>query len=122
MDLEENSEGNEDVTATEDSQQLLPSQNGSPLPPPLNKLEEEAPDEDSDPLDFHDKEDVGPPAGAPPRRREKKRACSPRMPVMRTVGPPPDGFTLSDKKFFAYRTQLSRPADWNWSELSRIKP
>ena len=32
------------------SQQLLPSKNGSPLGSPLNKLEEEAPDEDSDPF------------------------------------------------------------------------
>ncbi len=50
MDLEENSEENEDLTATEDCQQLLPSQNGSRPGPPLNQLEEEAPDEDSDPF------------------------------------------------------------------------
>ncbi len=120
--LMEEDETNEEVTAEQDYQEQPFSKNGSPLRPPLNPSEEDNSedenDEDSSPLDpiySHDREDLGPPVGAAPKTKGKKRASSPRMPVKRTVLPPPDGFTLSDKKFFEYRIQFSRPVDLNWS-------
>ena len=117
--LMEEDGANEEVTA---AQGQPFSKNGSPLRPPLNQPEEdgseEENDEDSSPIDplySHAQEDLGPPIGAAPKRKGKKRASSPRLPVERSVLPPPDGFTLSNEKFFEYRTQFSRPVDLNWS-------
>ncbi len=100
--LMEEDETNEEVTAEQDYQEQPFSKNGSPLRPPLNPSEEDNSedenDEDSSPLDplySHDQEDLGPPVGAAPKTKEKKRASSPRLPVTRTVLPPPDGITLS---------------------------
>ncbi len=86
--LMEEEGANEEVTA---AQGQPFSKNGSPLRPPLNQPEEdgseEENDEDSSPLDplySHAQEDLGPPIGAAPKRKGKKRASSPRLPVERS--------------------------------------
>ena len=89
------------------------------MKPPLSEAkqaEEEDLEEDFDTASLVvSREDPGPPSEHLEKGKERKKGLLAPAPSEEIRTAPPDGFTLSNKKIFEYRTQFSRPADLNWS-------